>query len=149
MLQPVGRGQPDFQPATLTELCATLLKIIAIAAFVFGVIFGSKHWILVGAVSGILSIAAYVYSQSSSNETWEDWVKRVLFNTRRSPHLTPPSPLRPPYLDAGWTTPHHFQFTPVAASPSTESLFAVNERGDGTTTPPRVNRQLIYSPGDE
>jgi hypothetical protein len=150
MIPPLAREQQDFQPATLTELCATLLKIVAIAAFVFGVIFGSKQWILVAAVSGTLSIAAYVYSQSSSDENWGDWIQRVFFNIRRSPHhLIPSSPLR---FEGLRKTPHSLRktrsFSPMGTNRSNDSLFSVAEQGDAAKTPLPVKRRLIYTPGD-
>lgn len=101
MIHPHNRTylHQSVQPETLTDLCTTLLKIIAIAAFVFGIIFGSKQWILIGAISGILSIAAYVYSQFSSNESCKDWINRVVFGIRAPPHhRIPQSPLRPHYI---------------------------------------------------
>lgn len=88
----VGHQPQGYQPATLTELCSTLLKVVAIAALVFGVIFGSKQWILIGAISGILSIAAYAYSQFPTLESCNDWIQRVIFGVRNPPqHLRTPS----------------------------------------------------------
>lgn len=81
----------NLQPQTVIELCSDLLKIVALAAFVFGVILGSKHWIFVAIISGILSIAAYAYSQSSNTETWDDWMRLMVFGVRRSPIVQYPA----------------------------------------------------------
>jgi hypothetical protein len=81
----------DFQPATLVDLSASLLKMVALAAFVFGIIFGNTGWLYFAAVSGILSITLYSYSQSGTDESWTEWISRIVFSVRESPR-TPGSP---------------------------------------------------------
>ena len=92
---PLGHRFQDFETTSLAELSASLLKIVAIAALVFGVIFGTKQWLFIGAASGILSITLYAYSQSGTDESWTDWIGRIVFSVRREP----PSPRTPESRD--------------------------------------------------
>lgn len=81
----------DFQPATLVDLSASLLKMVSLAAIVFGVIFGNTGWLYFAAVSGILSITLYSYSQAGTDESWTEWISRIVFSVKESPR-TPESP---------------------------------------------------------
>lgn len=88
---PLAHRFQDVQTPSLVELSASLLKIVAIAALVFGVILGAKQWLFIGAASGILSITLYAYSQSGTDESWNEWISRIIFSVRREP-ASPRSP---------------------------------------------------------